>query len=91
MALCEVRIVTERMGQSNEYGTKETINSIGTGQSGIVIENQEKNISLVYLKYLNAILGTLDCEARGISRDVIVSPASVGFVSTSTNLIITGA
>lgn len=39
----------------------------------------------------NASLETLDCEARGISRDVIVNLASMGFVSAATNLIITGA
>lgn len=87
-----------------------------------VIENQEKNVSLVdlnyndrldhllaeliterqnrliarltknaELKYPNASLETLDCEARGISRDVIVNLASMGFVSAATNLIITRA
>ena len=35
MALCEVRTITGRMVQGNEYGTQETINSIGTGKSGI--------------------------------------------------------
>ena len=34
---------------------------------------------------------TLDCEAGGINRDTIVNPASMGFVSAATNLIITGA
>ncbi len=43
------------------------------------------------LKYPNASLETLDCEARGINRDTIVNLASMGFVSAATNLIITGA
>ena len=43
------------------------------------------------LKYPNASLETLDCEARGINRDMIVNLASMGFVSAATNLIITGA
>lgn len=43
------------------------------------------------LKYPNANLETLDCEARGISKDMIVNLASMGFVSAATNLIITGA
>ena len=38
-----------------------------------------------------ARLGTLDCEAGGISRDMIVNPASMGFVSADANLSITGA
>ena len=38
-----------------------------------------------------ARLGTLDCEAGGISRDMIVNPASMGFVSVDANLSITGA
>ena len=43
------------------------------------------------LKYPNANLETLDCEARGINKDIIVNLASMGFVSAATNLIITGA
>ena len=43
------------------------------------------------LKYPNANLETLDCEARGINKDMIVNLASMGFVSAATNLIITGA
>lgn len=43
------------------------------------------------LKYPNANLETLDCEARGINKDMIVNLASMGFVSVATNLIITGA
>ena len=33
------------------------------------------------LKYPNANLETLDCEARGINKDMIVNLASMGFVS----------
>ena len=92
------------------------------GDLAAVIENQEKDVSLVdlnyndrlehllteliterqnrligrltknaELKYPNASLETLDCEARGINRDTIVNLASMGFVSAATNLIITGA
>ena len=92
------------------------------GDLAAVIENQEKDVSLVdlnhndrlehllteliterqnrligrltknaELKYPNASLETLDCEAGGINRDTIVNPASMGFVSAATNLIITGA
>lgn len=43
------------------------------------------------LKYPNASLETLGCEARGISRDMIVNLASMGFVSAAANLLITGA
>ena len=43
------------------------------------------------LKYPNANLERLDCEARGINKDMIVNLASMGFVSAATNLIITGA
>lgn len=39
----------------------------------------------------NANLETLDCEARGINKDMIVNLATMGFVSAATNLIITGA
>ncbi len=91
------------------------------GDLAAVIENQEKDVSLVdlnhndrlehllteliterqnrligrltknaELKYPNASLETLDCEARGINRDTIVNLASMGFVSAATNLIITG-
>ena len=91
------------------------------GDLAAVIENQEKDVSLVdlnyndrlehllteliterqnrligrltknaELKYQNASLETLDCEERGINRDTIVNLASMGFVSTATNLIITG-
>lgn len=101
---------------------KKQLTVLEPGDLVSVIENQEKNISLVdlnyndrlehllaeliterqnrltarltknaELKYPNAGLETLDCEARGISRDVIVNLASMGFVSAATNLIITGA
>lgn len=43
------------------------------------------------LKYPNASLETLDCEARGINKDTITNLSSMGFVNAATNLIITGA
>lgn len=43
------------------------------------------------LKYPDANLETLDCEAGGINKDMVVNLASMGFVSAATNLIITGA
>ena len=43
------------------------------------------------LKYPNASLETVDCETRGISKDMIVNLVSMGFVNAATNLIITGA
>lgn len=49
-----------------------------------------KLIANADLKYPNASLATIDCEARGISRDKIASLASMGFVGAATNLIITG-
>ena len=101
---------------------KKQLTVLELGDLVSVIENQEKNVSLVdlnyndrlehllaeliterqnrliarltknaELKYPNASLETLDCEARGISRDVIVNLASMGFVSAAANLIITGA
>lgn len=101
---------------------KKQLTVLELGDLVSVIENQEKNVSLVdlnyndrlehllaeliterqnrliarliknaELKYPNAGLETIDCEARGISRDVIVNLASMGFVSAATNLIITGA
>lgn len=101
---------------------KKQLTVLELGDLVSVIENQEKDISLVNLKYNdrlehlladliterqnrliarltknaelkypNASLETLDCEARGISRDMIVNLSSIGFVSAATNLIITGA
>lgn len=101
---------------------KKQLTVLELGELVSVIENQEKDISLVNLnyndrlehlladliterqnrliarltknaelKYPNASLETLDCEARGIRRDMIVNLSSMGFVSTATNLIITGA
>lgn len=120
MALCEVRIITEGMVQSHEYGTQVTVLELGDLVS--VIENQEKNVLLVELndndrlehllakliierqnrliarltknaqrKYPHASLETLDCEAKGISRDVIVHRASLSFVSAATNRMMAGA
>lgn len=43
------------------------------------------------LKYPNANLETLDCEARRTSKDMVFNLAFMGFVSAATNLIITGA
>lgn len=61
----------------------------------LITERQNRLIARltknVELKCPNASLGTLDCEAGGISRDMIVNPASMGFVSADANLSITGA
>lgn len=101
---------------------KKRLTVLELGDLVSVIENQEKDVSLVdlnyndrlenllteliterqnrliarliknaELKYLNASLETLDCGARGISRNTIANLASMGFVSAATNLIITGA
>ncbi len=43
------------------------------------------------LKYPNASLEALDCEARGVNKDMAANLASMGSVSAATNLIITGA
>lgn len=61
----------------------------------LIIERQERLIGRLTknaeLKYPNASLETLDCEARGINKDTIANLASMRFVSAATNLIITGA
>ena len=58
----------------------------------LITERQNRLIARltknVELKCPNASLGTLDCEAGGISRDMIVNPASMGFVSADANLSI---
>ena len=46
-----VQIITGRMVESNEYRDPKTISGIGTGGSAAVIENQEKDVSLVDLNY----------------------------------------
>ena len=43
-----------------------------------------------YIKYPHASIETLDYEARDISKNVIINIANMGFMSTATNLIITG-
>lgn len=86
-----------------------------------VIENQEKDVSLIDmtyeerleellyaliterqnrlvarlirnadLKYPNASIETLDCNARDIKKSTIENLLSMGFVNAATNLIITG-
>lgn len=103
-------------------GLRKQLAVLELGDLAAVIENQEKEVSLVNLnyndrlehllteliterqnrligrltknaelKYSNASLETLDCEARGINKDMIVNLASMGFVSAATNLLITGA
>lgn len=61
----------------------------------LITERQNRLIARLIknaeLKYPNASLETLDCGARGISRNTIANLASMGFVSAATNLIITGA
>jgi len=43
------------------------------------------------LKYPNASIDMLDCEARGMHKETITNICSMGFVGAATNLIITGA
>ena len=61
----------------------------------LITERQNRRISRLTvnakLKYPNASIETLDCEARGISKDTIINLCSMGFVAAATNLIITGA
>lgn len=102
--------------------TKKRLTALELGDLVTVIENQEKDISLVELsyeerlqhlldgviterhnklivrltsnaglKYPNASLEMLDCDARGLNKDTIINLCSMGFVSAATNLIITGA
>ena len=42
------------------------------------------------IKYPQASLESLDCEAREIDKSKVINLASMGFVSAATNLIITG-
>lgn len=62
--------------------------------STLVQERENRLISRLirnsYIKYPHAAVETLDYEARDISKSVIINIASMGFMSTATNLIITG-
>lgn len=49
-----------------------------------------KLIKNANLKYPSASLESLDCEARQLDRNKIITLASMGFISAATNLIITG-
>lgn len=63
--------------------------------TGLITERQNRLIARLIknaeLKYPNASLESLDCDARGIDKEMIINLASMGFVSAATNLIITGA
>ena len=63
--------------------------------TGLITERQNRLIARLIknaeLKYPNASLESLDCDARGIDREMIINLASMGFVSAATNLIIIGA
>ncbi len=68
---------------------------LGHPLTELIAERQNRLIARLTkdagLKYPNANLETLDCEARGINKVIIANLASMGFVSAATNLIITGA
>ncbi len=72
----------------SENGKEHLLTELITERQNRLIARLTKNAEL---KYPNASLETLDCEARGINKDTIANLASIGFVSTATNLIITGA
>ena len=61
----------------------------------LITERQNRLIARLIknaeLKYPNASLETLDCEARELNKDTIFNLASMGGVNAATNLIITGA
>ena len=50
----------------------------------------KKLIKNANLKYPQASIESLDCEAREIDKNKVINLASMGFVSAATNLIITG-
>ncbi len=62
--------------------------------SALITERQNRLIARLTknadLKYPNASLETLDCDARDISREKITNLATMGFVGAATSLIITG-
>ena len=62
--------------------------------SALITEQQSRLIARLTknadLKYPNASLETLDCDARDISREKIANLATMGFVGAATTLIITG-
>lgn len=62
--------------------------------STLVQERENRLISRLirnsYIKYPHASIETLDYEARDISKSVIINIANMGFMSTCSNLIITG-
>ncbi|MCD7822939.1 MAG: ATP-binding protein [Oscillospiraceae bacterium] len=64
------------------------LNELITERQNRLIARLIKNADL---KYPNAGIDTLDCDARGITKDMIINLTSMGFVSAATNLIITGA
>ena len=68
---------------------------LGHPLTGLITERQNRLTARLTkdagLKYPNANLGTLDCEARGINKGMIANLAPMGFVSAATNLVITGA
>lgn len=80
----DVSLVNLTYNERLEYLLTELI----TERQNRLIARLTKNAEL---KYPNASLETLDCEARGISKDTIINLTSMGFVSAATNLIITGA
>lgn len=62
----------------------------------ILIQDRENShikrlIKNAYLKYPEASVDTLDCEARQIDRNAFLHIAKMGFVESATNIIVTGA
>jgi len=62
--------------------------------STLVQERENRLISRLirnsFIKYPHASVETLDYSARDINKNVIINIANMGFMSTSTNLILTG-
>ena len=60
----------------------------------LVQERENRLISRLiknsYIKYPQASIETLDYDSRDIAKSVIINIANMGFMSTATNLIITG-
>ena len=100
---------------------KKQLSILELGDLAIIIEEHEKDVSLVdlnynerlehmlndliterrnkliskltknaELKYPNASLEMLDCDAREIDKESIINLCSMGFVNAATNLIATG-
>jgi len=72
---------------SHEEKIEAMISELITIRRNKMISRLIKNAEL---KYSSANINSLDCEAREISKDQIKRLASMGFITSSTNLIIAG-